>query len=210
MSSLIFSVVLYSAFLGQSSKSSTAFQELPQDRMNDTYDVYAASLRRPIWNHPDEATTYFISNHTGQTYDLSDECLHGSEGDIVALDQAIADFRAQKGKTYRLKNRFGPNRRKLRLVQASEEDALRARLAQSPRRMPSAKNGFEEPTHLIRLSNVGFNRDRSFAILVVSDHCGTLCGGEKWHMFKRKGDQWVEQHLDGCFVISSLRPVPRR
>jgi len=71
-------------------------------------------------------------------------------------------------------------------------------------------NGFEEATDLIRLSNVGFICDRSLAILVVANYCGTLCGGEKWHTFKCKGNEWVEQQLDGCFVISILRPVPTK
>jgi len=81
MSYLPFALMLYSALVfGQQVLPAAPPKELPSDRVVDSYGVYAAALRNPVGIHPDTAKTYFVSDHTGQSYGLGDECAHAPEG----------------------------------------------------------------------------------------------------------------------------------
>jgi hypothetical protein len=208
---LPFTLLLYTALvIGQLVAPVAPPQELPGERAPDSYSVYAAALRNAIWNHPDETNTYFISDRTGQTYNVGVECVHAPEGDTSALSQAVADFRAQQGKVYQLRDEFNFKERKLRLLTPREENPLQKRLSGLSPAAPISATSLKEATDVIRLSNIGFSRDRSLAIVAVSNYCGSLCGGEKWHIFKRDGNGWVEREFDGCTAISGVPVKPQR
>jgi hypothetical protein len=195
MNFLPFTLLLYTSLLaGQQVNPAAPPQELPSERIADTYSVYAAVLRNPLGIHPDTAKTYFVSDRTGQSYVLSEECAHAPEGATIEFSEAISDFRAQKGTVYRLENHFHVKEREIRLLSPKEEKtALR-----------TWSRGVQ-PTDIIRLSNIGFSRNRSLAVVAVSHECGSRCGGENWRVFKRHGNEWVEQQqLGGCSLISGL------
>jgi len=195
MSYLPLLLLLYTALaVGQQVTPAAPPQELPGERVVDTYGVYAAALRNPLGIQLDTAKTYLVSDHTGQNYGLSEECAHAPEGVTIEFSEAIADFRAQKGNVYRLENYFVNKEPKVRLLSPKEEKAA----------VRSWSRGVQ-PTDIIRLSNVGFSRNRSLAVVAVSHNCGSLCGGENWHVFRRRGNEWVEQQqLGGCSLISRL------
>lgn len=190
------------ASLGQNTPSKpTVVQELPQERVPDTYSVYEASLHNPVADHNGDPHGYFISDRTGQTYGVADpdKCIDAPEADRRALQQAVADFRAQNGNVYRIVNRFNLNGRKVRLLNEVEEKQVEARLFDRKTRLQPM---LADATDIIRLSRVGFNNDRSLAIVVVSNYCGGLCGSERWRIFKRSKGEWVEQHWNRCEVVS--------
>lgn len=108
------------------------------------------------------------------------------------------DFRAQNGNVYRIVNRFHLNGRKVRLLNEAEEKHLESLLFGGKEPEPP----LADATDIIRLSNVGFSRDRVLAIVVVSNYCGGLCGSERWRIFKRTQDGWVEQQWNKCLIVS--------
>jgi hypothetical protein len=199
MRAAIFGALLAAlASVGQNTQSKPGVpQELPPERIADTYSVYEAALHNPLADHTGEPQTYFIADRTGQTYGIADpdQCIVAPEADRQALEQAVDDFRAQNGKVYRIVNRFNLNGRKVRLLNEVQEKQIQ--LDWFKRQEPLL-----DATEIIRLSRVGFSNDRSLAIVVVSHHCGTLCGNESWRIFKRSKDKWVEQQWTKCEVVS--------
>lgn len=179
-------------------------QFLPSQRAAATYRVYDAALGRKIENHSSPANTNFISDHTAQTYDIpgADKCLQVPEQDRAAFLQAVADFRAQAGKVYRLEEHFHFSQHKVHLLTPEEESAVLQKLADG---RPVSDPQLQEATDIIRLSNVGFNSDRSLAILIVSNYCGVVCGSEEWRVFKHGAKGWIEQPWNRCAVVSWLR-----
>jgi hypothetical protein len=121
------------------------------------------------------------------------------EDDREAFEQAADDFRAQKGSVYRIVNRFNLNGLKVRLLNRDEEKHLQDWFFNGKNR---PEPSLAEATDIIRLSRVGFSSDRSLAIVVVSNYCGAQCGSERWRIFKRSNDRWVEQRWNKCFILS--------
>jgi hypothetical protein len=47
------------------------------------------------------------------------------------------------------------------------------------------------------MSAVGFNADKTLALVYVGHSCGGLCGGGSYHLLKKTGDKWVETPWKG-------------
>lgn len=54
---------------------------------------------------------------------------------------------------------------------------------------------------VIKLSAVGFNADKTIAIVFVSHNCGSLCGGGDFHVLQKQEGKWVPLKWQGssCF-----------
>ena len=63
---------------------------------------------------------------------------------------------------------------------------------------------YPESRGWVAFSAVGFNQDRTVAVVHVSHHCGDLCGMAGFQVLKRKNDAWIPVEFDGwgCRVIS--------
>ena len=55
---------------------------------------------------------------------------------------------------------------------------------------------------LFHVSAVGFNRDGTRALVYVGHHCGSLCGGGRYHFLLKKEGTWqVDREHDGISCI---------
>ena len=43
----------------------------------------------------------------------------------------------------------------------------------------------------LEVSAVGFNNDKTVAVVYMGHHCGSLCGGGGFHVLEKKDGQWV-------------------
>jgi hypothetical protein len=43
----------------------------------------------------------------------------------------------------------------------------------------------------VELSAVGFNKDKTVAVVYMGHHCGNLCGGGGFHVLEKKAGRWV-------------------
>ncbi len=50
---------------------------------------------------------------------------------------------------------------------------------------------------IVHMSAVGFNADKTFAIVYVGHACGGRCGGGKYHILKKRGNKWSEAEWIG-------------
>ena len=51
---------------------------------------------------------------------------------------------------------------------------------------------------LIELSAVGFNRDKTVAVVYMGHWCGLLCGGGSFHVLEKKNGKWVAMDWKGA------------
>ncbi len=49
----------------------------------------------------------------------------------------------------------------------------------------------------MELSAVGFNKDKTVAVVYVGHHCGGLCGGDRFHVLEKRDGRWVELRWQG-------------
>jgi hypothetical protein len=56
----------------------------------------------------------------------------------------------------------------------------------------------------IELSAVGFNDDKTVAVLYIGHHCGMLCGGGQFHVLQKKDGKWQPLKWQGtsCSWVS--------
>jgi hypothetical protein len=56
----------------------------------------------------------------------------------------------------------------------------------------------------VYVSNVGFNSDRTLALMYAGHSCGGLCGGGAYHFFKKVDGKWIESNWPGvsCTWVS--------
>jgi hypothetical protein len=52
------------------------------------------------------------------------------------------------------------------------------------------------------VSAIGFNNDRTRALVYVGHHCGSLCGGGRYHLLAKKDDKWeVDREYRGMSCL---------
>jgi hypothetical protein len=136
----------------------------------EAYRVYGALLPQPV-----PPRFLVILNETSRAYADSDDCLpHGDEflkswGDVV--------------ENYRMENR---QRRKLLpispVIEPSYRLYSRSKLPDSPR------------THR-EFSSVGFNHDKTRALVFLWRYCGLLCGDGNFYFLEKKDNEWQEAEI---------------
>jgi hypothetical protein len=55
---------------------------------------------------------------------------------------------------------------------------------------------------IINLSVVGFNDDKTLAVVYAGVSCGPLCGEWNWHLLEKKNAAWKEVPGVMCHTIS--------
>lgn len=147
----------------------------------DAYDVYEAIL-----------STYAASPISPLVISADTEpsvmCLNPEGKWKRMLMSAIADYNEQNEKTYRLQPRF----RMERQYELLTKQEIYARFKRP------GEGGWVE------LSAVGFNRQRTVAVLWVSEGCPGLCGGGTFHVLHKKEGKWKPLEWKGtsCTVAS--------
>lgn len=162
--------------------SQEAQQELVARYENtDAYDVYDAILATDAASATSPLVISAVTEPSGM-------CLK-PEGDWKrVLMSAIADYNEQNEKTYRLQPKF----RMERQYELLTKQEIYAR--------------FKHPGEggWVVLSAVGFNRQRTVAILWVSRGCPGLCGSGTFHVLHKIEGKWKPLDWKGtsCIIAS--------
>jgi hypothetical protein len=56
---------------------------------------------------------------------------------------------------------------------------------------------YSESAGWIEFSAVGFNQDKTIAVLYVAHHCGSLCGGGVVRAFQKFNGKWLPRRWEG-------------
>jgi cytochrome c biogenesis protein CcmG, thiol:disulfide interchange protein DsbE len=170
---------------------------------DDVYAVYSAVLAHPVWDHVDDDSLLLISEETGATYGGMEpaNCIQPPAEYRTAFDEVLSDYAARKDAKARLEPRFYISR-PYRLLNSEEGGQSTQSRFQGKEPGPELAALFRQTPDLFRLSQVFFNHDHTLAMVLVSNYCGGLCGGEKWRVLVKRNGAWVDEDWTTCETIS--------
>ena len=159
------------------------FQDKPQAAgplpytESEAYEVYSAILPKG----EDVMNKFVIISETIPEV----MCLSPVEGSKADIDAAIANYKKLNAKTRLLKRNFK--------IERAYELVPRARIES----IFKYANGWQEfhefyprSSGYISLSAVGFNANKTIAIVGIGDFCGLNCGGEQLAVLEKKQGRW--------------------
>lgn len=182
----------------------------------DAYAVYSAILPQVTMVKHMKATSYVINSDTWSL----DMCLVPDEESRTLMEDAISSYIEQNAGPWRLLEQFTlalpyelcPSQvirgyrwaamlqaelYHRKQVDAASDEPDSSKTVTFEDRFPGAR-GF------IRLSAVGFNKDKTVAVVGIQVSCGPLCGGSGFHVLQRHGDTWIPLKWSGleCSTMS--------
>lgn len=174
-----------------------------QVKTDDTYEVYSAVLMHPVWDHADDDSLLLIAEETGVTYGGMDptKCITAPAEYKTKLDQIFAAYRVRKSSNARLEPRFRINR-PYKLLNAQECSQFADSRFREKQPSPELAELFKKTPDLIRVSPVFFSEDHTVAMVLVSNYCGGLCGGEKWRVLVKRNGAWLDRDWVSCWTVS--------
>jgi len=147
----------------------------------DAYEVYSAILPSEWPLHAANAKALIIQSET-RTYKM---CLRPDKEWENIVGPAISDYQKMNDKHWLLQRKFSIEV-PYKLVSSDELKSVFER--------GSWENFYKEyPASggVIELSAVGFNADKTIAVVYVAHLCGILCGGGGFQVCQKKMGRWV-------------------
>ena len=170
---------------------------------DDTYAVYSAVLAHPVWDHVDHDALLLIAEDTGATYGGMEptKCIQAPQKYHKQMEEVLTDYAGRKSAPVKLQPRFRILRPFRLLTSAECEQFVQFRF-RGKEPSPELTRLFAQTPDLIRLSQVFFNRDHTLAMVLVSNYCGGLCGGERWRILLKRNGSWIDEDWSTCMTIS--------
>jgi hypothetical protein len=194
--SLCKTVALVVAMLPASTRSTAGEPPVPQssdlspEEAKDAYAIYSMLLPVEV---PKEwkITEWAISQQTqtfpnmGEFHNVR-ECLNFPRDQEAVYSPLIDDYMTKNNRAHTLGRNFD-------LPQYTLVDFWRA------------SGSTSAISVLFGVSAVGFNKERTRALVYVGHHCGSLCGGGGYHLLVKKDGRWqVDREFRGmsCLWVS--------
>jgi len=167
-------------FLLYQGATSNSGQAIPYE-VREAYEVYSAILPSEWPVRVQHARSLIIQTET-QSYQM---CLQPEKEWQEKIGPAISDFVKLNAKPLLLQRRI-------------DSDTPYELMAAADLRSKMQTAGWEGFYQLypnsggwIELSAVGFNTDKTVAVVYMGHHCGGLCGGGGFHVLEKKDGKWV-------------------
>jgi hypothetical protein len=185
LSRLLFLVITFS-LLPQS--AAVTKDELPAPYADaDAYEVYSTILPSEWPLRVAKAKTVVILSAT-KSYEM---CLRPEKESEEMIGSAISDYIKLNKKTWRLQQKFSLGIPSITI----SSDELKSAFEQA------GWDGFykQHPNSggWIELSAVGFNADKTVAVVYMGHNCGMLCGGGGFHVLRKKEGKWIPLEWKG-------------
>jgi hypothetical protein len=158
---------------------------------SEAYEVYSAILPSEWPWRVAHAKSLVIRSET-RDYEM---CLRPEKESEELVGPAISDYLKVNGKTWLLQQQFG-----IELpYQLTTDDELKAALGRGG--WPGFYTQFPDSGGWIEFSAVGFNADKTVAVVYMGHSCGGLCGGGGFHVLQKKDGKWMPLKWKGssCF-----------
>lgn len=179
---------------GEPSQSKTAISQMTQQEDKEVCEVYAAVLPMDSWYWENSKVILILGDIPPREWPIGSprEALIGDAKFIESFEPIFASFEAAK-KTAMMLHSDLQLAKPTRLVTRAELDAAFER--------PSGTNvgdGWEVFRHhfpdsagYVILSGVGFNADRTIALVYEEHRCGGLCGAARYYILQKRNGRWV-------------------
>jgi hypothetical protein len=166
-------------FLYQSASNNKAGATLYEDQ--ESYEIYSAILPSE-WPWRDAHAKSLIIQTETKGYQM---CLRPDKESEEKFASAISAY-VSLNKTPSLLQRKIDIEIPYQLIMADQLNTnSNAGWVEFHQRYPNSKGWIE-------LSAVGFNHDKTVAVVYMGHHCGDLCGGGGFHVLEKKAGRWVE------------------
>lgn len=157
------------------------------------YDVYTAALVAADQlqeQHPRK----IIIREEAEPYKM---CIHPEGESARQITPAMADYARAIATPWRLQKKF-----KLADYELVAQSVLDALLKNNPQGWQEFRYRYTGSNGYVEFSPVGFNPDKTVAVVYMGQHCGNLCGsGQMFVMQKSKHGKWLPMEWEGehCF-----------
>ena len=147
----------------------------------EAYKVYSAILPTgSVWQ-VHKAKTLVIRRET-RDYKM---CLQPEPESERIIGQAISEYVKLSEKTWLLQRQFSIEKPYELIAYDELRSALKPGSGENFYKQHPDSGGW------IELSAVGFNADKTVAVVYMGHHCGSLCGGGRFHVLQKKDGKWV-------------------
>jgi len=165
-------------------------------RVPEAYEIYATLLPEQ-WPVTEAHTKKLIIRAETASMDM---CLKPEGESIAIVGPAIANFLEVNKKTWLLAKTI-PMDLSYEFLFQKEHDAI---FANGPAGWKSFYERYPNSGGYNEVSAVGFNADKTVAVVYVAHSCGGLCGGGSFHVLQKKEGKWQELNWKGsqCFWAS--------
>jgi hypothetical protein len=147
----------------------------------EAYAVYAAVLPSEWPWKVAHAKTLVIRSET-KNYGM---CLQPEKGFTQSLGAAISDYVELNKRPWLLQSRFDIEKPYLLITPEEFKSAFAQGNWEAFYRQYPDSGGY------IELSAVGFNSDKTVAVVYMGHDCGMRCGGGEFHVLQKKDGKWV-------------------
>jgi hypothetical protein len=177
--------------------ATTLAQTTPQTyQVKEAYEIYATLL--PIqWPVTEARAKTLIIRAETTSYEM---CLRPEGESAAILGPVIANF-AELNKQTWLLDKAIPMEQPYEFVFGKELDAI---FADGPAGWKGFYEKYPDSGGYNEVSAVGFNSDKTIAIVYVAHMCGGLCGGGSFHVLEKKDGKWQAHKWKGseCTWVS--------
>jgi hypothetical protein len=160
--------------------------------VKDAYEIYSLLIPHNWIVTEAHAQSLLIQAET-QSYPI---CLNpANEEERSVVGPAIHDFVEANKKKWLLQRMFEVEQpyellRSEEIKASFRGDSIASRWKAFYARYPQSRGWIE-------LSAVGFNADKTIAVVYVGHHCGSLCGGGGFTVLERNGGKWAIRRFKG-------------
>jgi hypothetical protein len=148
----------------------------------DAYEVYSAIVTSEWPGRVTKTKTLVILSAT-KSYKM---CLVPEKESEELIGQAISDYVKLNEKTWLLQQQKFKLETLPKLISPLELKTIFERS-----KWPGFYRQYEDSDGLIELSAVGFNTDKTVAVVYMGHSCGLTCGGGRFHVMQKKEGKWT-------------------
>ncbi|MBO0859097.1 MAG: hypothetical protein J2P21_11595 [Chloracidobacterium sp.] len=153
----------------------------------EAYDVYAAILPTDWLWQVQKAKSLVIQRET-KVYNM---CLRPDADSEKIVGQAISEYVQLNEKTWLLQQRLDIEKP----YEFIGSDDLKSIIDHGG--WEKFGKQYPESGGWIELSAVGFNTDKTVAVVYMGYHCGWLCGRGEFHVLQKKDGKWAPLKWNG-------------
>jgi hypothetical protein len=186
---------------GQSAGSGSLEPQSYLDK--DAYDVYAAKFPDE-WAWTEAHANQVVIQRETTTFPATgrgDACLPGGDDFPPDWKEVLADYLKQNKTTRVLARGFVIDKPYSLVPMREFQDFFKNGVGKG---WEGFYARFPDSGGIIRLSAVGFNSNKSKALVYIGHACGGLCGGGGYSFLEKKDGKWAGANVggNGCFWAS--------
>ena len=164
-----------------------------EDLVNEeTKEIYTAILNLDLY----KSKTIVLDEFTQRGGAIMDDMI--SRRDVDGLERSAVESYELRNKTSTSLREFFADREDI--VFFTEKDAKDFARNKSIEFEEQLTKRYPGAGRLISLSNVGFNKDHTEALVYVTYYCGSLCAGGQFIILKKPKDKWAVAGVQSLWV----------